>query len=118
MRKGDTKFITAICNPLFDLFRVMNLKIQRHLGILRAKLSQGLRQDMLRRDNHRCQIQAPNDDLPQLSNLVFRSSHSLEQFIRMAVEKHACFCQIHAPSNSAEECDPESAFQLLYLCRK
>src|ERR1017187_2093585 len=95
----------------------MNLKMQRRLRIMRAELFQKLRQHVLRRDNHCCQIETSNDCLPQFGNLVFRSSRSLEKILCMAIEEHASLRQIHAPSDSAKKCDPQSAFQLLYLCR-
>ena len=117
MRKSDAKLKAAICDGLFDLSGVINLKIQCHLGILHAELSQSLRQDVLGSDNHTCNIETSDDHFPQLGSLAFRCCYSLKYVIGMATEKNTRFSQVRSPSDTAKKRDPQFGLQLMDLMR-
>src|ERR1700730_4130644 len=111
MRKGDAKLVTSLCNGLFDLSGVENLKIKRDFGVLRTKLSQGRRQDVLGWDHDCCQIEASNDYLSQVGGLAFRGGDPLEQFVSVTVEKNPGFSQVTPPPDASKKRDPEFSFQ-------
>src|SRR5882762_889752 len=117
MRKRDAKLKTPICDGLFDLPRVINLKIQCHLGILHAKLSQSLWQDILGGDNNACDVETSNDHFPQLGSLAFGCRDSLKQVLGVAIEKNSGFSQVHPPSDAAKKRDPKFGLQLMDLVR-
>src|ERR1700674_525214 len=102
VRKSDAKLKTTICDGLLDLSRVINLKIQRHLGILHAELSQSLRQDVFGGDHNACDVEASDHHLPQLGSLTFSCCYLLQQVIGVTMEKDARFSQVHPPSNTAK----------------
>src|SRR6267378_2678148 len=103
MRKSDAKLETAFRDGLFNLSRVVNLKIQSHFGILQAELSQGLRQHVLGSDNNAGDIKAANNYLPQLGGLAFSGCYSLEQVIGMTIEKNAGFCKVYPPADATKK---------------
>jgi hypothetical protein len=102
---------------LFDLSGVENLKIKRDFGVLCTKASQGRRQDVLGWDHDCCQIKASNDYLSQVGSLAFRGCDSLEQFIRVMIEKNTGFSQVNPPTDTSKKRDPEFGFQLMDLIR-
>ena len=117
MRKGDTKLVTPLCNSLFDLSGVENLKIKRDFGVLCTKVSQGRRQDVLGWDHDGCQIKASNDYFSQVGGLAFRGCESLKQFVSVTVEKNTGFGQVNPPTNTSKKRDPKFGFQFMDLIR-
>jgi hypothetical protein len=117
MRKCDAKFIPAVCHRLFDLSGVVDLKIERHLGILCSEFPQGRRKDVLSRNHDGCQIQSANDYFPQLGSFALGDFNSFEQFVGMTVKKDARFRQVDAPSDAAKKRDSEFDLQLVDLIR-
>src|ERR1700730_8706356 len=117
MSKGDAKLVSPLGNSLFDLSRVKDLQIKRDLGILRTKVSQGRRQDVLGCDHDCCQIKASNDYFSQVGRLAFRGCKSLEQFVSVAVEKNTRVTEVNPPADTSKKRDPELGLQLVDLVR-